>query len=100
MINKIINILENIGLLLSLCSFLEEADWIKKRAIELRAASNESEEKAILTQVKTKIAGMGSLSDIYLLPPETAGISKQEANQKLGELIRDLDKHINDVLDT
>jgi hypothetical protein len=55
---------------------------------------------ALVTQVKAKIAGMGSLSDIYLLPPDDIKISNPEANQRLSDLISDLDKRINTILHT
>jgi hypothetical protein len=95
---QIIDILEEISSLISSCGYLDEADWLKRQAIQLCSATSEDETKSLATQVKAKIAGMGSLSDIYLILPEDAKFSKQEANQRLNELICELDKQLNTVL--
>jgi hypothetical protein len=92
------DILEEISSLLNLSSYVNEAAWVQQRAIQLRSVPNEAERMVILSEVKGKIAGMGSLSDIYLLPTNNAGITKEEANYRLGELIIELDKQITDAL--
>jgi hypothetical protein len=42
------------------------------------------------------IGGMGSLSDIYLVPPDDAGISKAEANMRLNKLVEMLDAELRE----
>jgi hypothetical protein len=98
--HQISDILEEISSLLTLCGYEDEVVWLQQQAIQLRSTTIEAEMIALVTQVKAKIAGMGSLSDIYLLPPDDVKISKPEANQRLSELISDLDKRINTILHT
>jgi hypothetical protein len=97
---QISDILEEISSLLTLCGYEDEVVWLQQQAIQLRSTPIEAEMIALVTQVKAKIAGMGSLSDIYLLPPDHVKISKPEANQRLSELISDLDRRINTILHT
>jgi hypothetical protein len=95
---QIPDILEEISSLLTLCGYIDEAVWLKQQAIQFRSSTTEDGTKSLVTQVKAKIAGMGSLSDIYLIPPEDAKISKQEASRRLSELISELDQRINTKL--
>jgi hypothetical protein len=97
---QISDILEEISSLLTLSGYEDEVVWLQQQAIQLRSTTIEAEKIALVTQVKAKIAGMGSLSDIYLLPPDDVKISKPEANQRLSELISDLDRRINTILHT
>jgi hypothetical protein len=71
---------------------------VKKARYPIEICTGENERKVIITEVKEKITGMGSLTDIYLQPPKNANIIKEEANHRFGELVSELDKQITDLL--
>jgi hypothetical protein len=100
LVHQVSDILQEISSLLSLYEYIDEVVWLGQQAIQLRSSKTEAEVMFFGRQVKAKIAGMGSLSDIYLLPPENEDFSKLEANNRLHELISHLDKQINTLLKT
>lgn len=91
-------ILQDIAKLLQVHGYETQANWLGKKAYELQTAENEKRTKDLLTEIKGIIAGMGSLSDIYLIPSEDSKLTKMDANQKLGQLIDELDRSVCEAL--
>ena len=95
---KIICILDELSNLLFLCNQDIQANWLKHRT-NILADTSKDQEREILAEIKKSIAGMGSLSDIYLVPPHSSGLLKSQANKKLYELLKELDSEIHRLLD-
>ena len=95
---NITDILYEISHLLSICNHREISDWLKQKAQQLTQEQDACKRNEILLEIKDSLAGMGSLSDIYLVPPEETGLSKRQANEKLGILIGILDQELRSAL--
>jgi len=95
---SISDILYEISHLLSICNYKEHSDWLKQKAQQLAQEQEAYKRNEILLEIKDSLAGMGSLSDIYLVPPEETGLSKRQANEKLGMLIGILDQELRFTL--
>lgn len=98
----ITDLLLEIARLLEICEYPDsiKAIRLKEWANALLSAGSEQKGVEILLKIKSVIAGMNSLSDIYLAPPSCAGVSNIEANRKLCSLVTDLDRQIQNVLNT
>ncbi|MDX9955625.1 MAG: hypothetical protein BWY63_03135 [Chloroflexi bacterium ADurb.Bin360] len=88
------------SILLKIAQLLEDCDYadhkkivcLKQWANDLLSTSSEHAELETLAAIQGVIAGMNSLSDIYLSPPACSSTPKSEANQMLSKLIIDLDR--------
>jgi len=69
-----------------------QADWLEKRLHEMD--TNEGAAKA-LKDIKTIIAGMGSLSDIYLEISKSISNDEARYNAIYRNLIKELDSEIS-----
>lgn len=91
---EIPSILLKIARLLEDCAYADHKKIVclQQWANDLLSASSEHAELETLATIQGIIAGMNSLSDIYLSPPACSSTSKSEANQMLSKLIIDLDR--------
>lgn len=88
--------LNRIASLLELCDMQNQAAFVRASAAEVKSAHGYEERQQALGRLAAAIGGMGSLSDIYLLPPDDAGISKAEANMRLNKLVEMLDAELRE----
>ncbi|MDY0019334.1 MAG: hypothetical protein RBT47_04955, partial [Anaerolineae bacterium] len=82
---EISDILCEIAQLLEVCGYPDpiKAVRLKQWADDLRVSNSSQQRVEILTKVKNVIAGMNSLSDIYLVPATRSEFSTNKANRKL-----------------
>lgn len=86
------SLLKEIADLLVMCHHDQgEPDRLRAWAADLSRSLPTSEAQRTLVEVQKSLAGMGSLSDIYLFPPASAGITASDANLRLFSLVNALD---------
>lgn len=95
---NIITILSDLSMLLDTYDYRAEAHWLDEKRVELAAVQDRDLRRQIAQQLSKILTGMGSLSDIYLMPPVSSEVSKTEANHRLFELIVELDESTQAVL--
>ena len=82
--------LDELAALLRACNQVDRARWTEERRALASAASGDQ-----LTEVKKEVravlAGMGSLSDLYLVPEAGSGLDEAEARKRQFELVDRLD---------
>ena len=80
--------------LLDRYNYSDRASWLQDKQDDLQSANTDSERKVILNQIKNNIAGMGSLSDIYIILPKNSSLSELEANRTFYDLVMELDEAV------
>ena len=83
-ISKILD--EIIGLLAECDEKTGMVEWIITLKQRLEKAQNLEDGKKVLKRIRTSTGGMGSLSDIHLIPKPNSNLGEEEANTKLREL--------------
>ncbi len=78
---EIVAALDELDELLRSCNMPEHAAWVRR-------ARDDRDFEA----VRRALAGMGSISDVSLLPPQGSGLTPERAHAKRDELIRRLDR--------
>lgn len=91
-------ILSDLETLLNGSGHSDKALWLSARRTIL-CKSTVEEVRAALQEVRSHIAGMGSLSDLYLQPDSNTELSRQEAQSRLLELLDQLYYEIRRVQD-
>ena len=96
---KIKNNLVDIANLLRACDCIDQAIWIEEKIklINSRGAS-EFQYKKTLNAIDKIIAGMGSLSDLPLVPKKESNMSEQQARTLQWELLESLSENIERAL--
>lgn len=82
--------LDELSTLLGGCGEPEKAAWIEERRAGLAGASEAARRQEVLA-VRKILAGMGSLSDLYLEPTADCGLTSREAEERQRELLHRLD---------
>ena len=83
--------LDELASLLRSCNQIDRAKWTEeRRALAATAAGNDLAE--VKKEVRGVLAGMGSLSDLYLVPEPGSGIDAAEARRRQFELVDRLDE--------
>lgn len=97
--DKLTNTIKEIINLLDICELDLQVAWLNERleVIEREEIGTEIFQ-AKLKELKNIIAGMGSFSDLSLIPKATSGITKADAEKKQWELADDLDAAITELL--
>lgn len=91
-INEIIELLEA-------CNWPDKANWFKERLARIEVYGEDSKEfLKTIKEVQSIIAGMGSFSDLPLVPRKGTSMSKEEAARKQWELGNRLDAIISAIL--
>ena len=75
--------------LLLRCQSTDEANWLKER-LDAALTTGGFDWSASRADLHRATIGMGSLGDIYLRPPERAGLDADEANRQLRALNEEL----------
>lgn len=74
-----------------------KADWLEKRLNEIESGTRDTED--VIRDIKSIIAGMGSLSDLYLkVNSDLKGIDESKYNLEYITLVEELDFEINRYL--
>ncbi len=91
----IFQILQEISGLLRICQHDREAAWFDERRKILETANPESAEyKAVLLEIRNNLAGMGSFSDLSMVPRSASGLSASEARMRQWDLGEELDEAV------
>ena len=81
------------------CNYSQQADWFETRLTVLKTQEVSSEVSQIaLRELKNVIAGMGSLSDLSMIPKDGCLLSREKANELKGSLSDQLDEQIATLL--
>jgi len=83
--------LDELANLLRACNQTDRARWTEERRA-LAAASTGDQLTEVKKEVRGVLAGMGSLSDLYLVPEPGSGIDEGEARRRQFELVDRLDE--------
>ncbi len=86
LLNQIIKMLKE-------SSNFSQAEWIENQLLSL-----DDDSENTIKNIKAVIAGMGSLSDLYLTIPQSSSHNKSEYNMAYQELVRKLDYEIQEYL--
>lgn len=93
--NELIKIIRSIIELLIECNWIDKANWFKEKLETIERSDEGSEEFIIiLREIKKIIAGMGSFTDLPMIPKQNSKLSKGEARLKHFDLAEQLDKVI------
>ena len=86
----LVDALDELASLLRACNQVDQATWTEERRV--RAASASDDELAeVKKEVRGILAGMGSLSDLYLVPEPESGMDEAEARRRQFDLLDRLD---------
>jgi hypothetical protein len=89
---SLVSALNDLISLLQACGESDQAAWAEERKSRAAAAANGGALDAVKKEVRDVLAGMGSLSDLYLVPKPGSGLTKEEARRKQFELVDRLDE--------
>ena len=100
MTRKLIQVIDEIVELLSMCNWEEKADWFKaKRKILLKLNPEDAAFRRELVEIRSIIGGMGSFTDLPLYPPKGVGLTAQDATNRQWDLAEQLGQAIDELLD-
>jgi hypothetical protein len=85
-----VDALDELATLLRACNQIEHAKWTEERRA-LAAASTGDQLAEVKKEVRGILAGMGSLSDLFLVPEPGSGFDAAEARRRQFELVDRLD---------
>lgn len=95
MVSKIISIVEEIINLLAICGYTSQVEWFKERLEILSSNTSDSEiVHETLAEIRSVLGGMGSLSDLSMVPVDSSKMTREQANQLKWELIDLLDEEV------
>ncbi|MBC8029829.1 MAG: hypothetical protein H7Z16_06940 [Pyrinomonadaceae bacterium] len=99
MITKLDEVLRKIISLLRTCGVDKNAEWFEDRKDILARTQTESPEfQQTLLEIRNVIAGMGSFSDLSLIPLPSSGVTKDDAGRLQWDLAEELDEVIAELL--
>ena len=79
-------------------NYSDRASWLQDKQDELQSANTDGERNVTLNQIKNNIAGMGSLSDIYIILPKNSSLSELDVNRTFYDLVMELDEAVREEL--
>lgn len=85
-----IRALDELAALLRACNQVDRARWTEERRV--LASSTTDQLADVKSEVRGVLAGMGSLSDLYLVPATGSGLDEAEARRRQFELVDRLDE--------
>jgi len=86
-----VDALDELASLLRACNQIDHARWTEERRA-LAASSTGDQLTAVKVDVRGILAGMGSLSDLYLVPEAGSGLDEGEARRRQFKLLDRLDE--------
>ena len=87
----LVDALDELATLLRACNQSDHAKWTEERRA-LAAAATGDQLTEVKKEVRGVLAGMGSLSDLYLVPEPGSGLDEAEARRRQFELVDRLDE--------
>lgn len=97
--DKLLVTLQKIKKLLKDCGWNEKAGWFGERIERINSLDvNSSEFVEVLRDIKNIIAGMGSLTDLPLLPGKGTKLTEQQARAMQWDLAAELGNIIDGML--
>ena len=90
--HKLIKILNEIVDLLKECNWQNKASWFEEKLIIIESCNVDSKEFiSSIKAIKSILAGMGSFTDLPMIPVNDSKLSKEEARKKQFDLAKMLD---------
>jgi len=83
--------LDDLASLLRSCNQIDRAEWTEERRALASGATGDKLAE-VKKEVRAVLAGMGSLSDLYLVPEPGSGIDEVEARRRQFDLVDRLDE--------
>lgn len=97
--NRLEHVLEEVVALLVECNHSDKAEWFCDRLHHLRDKNcTTSQLEEIAGQIRTILAGMGSFSDLSLVPSEDSDLSVRDAHELQWDLAEALDSVTEEIL--
>ena len=91
-LTRTIELLEN-------CKHRDKAVWLRNHLRRLRdKGSQPSETRKTVEAIRSVLAGMGSFSDLSLIPSAESGLSIRDAHQLQWRLVEELDSVTDEIL--
>ena len=91
-LGRTIELLEN-------CKHRDKAVWFRNHLHRLRDQSNQpSEIRETVEAIRSVLAGMGSFSDLSLVPSAESGLSIRDAHRLQWSLVEELDSATEEIL--
>lgn len=87
--DEIILLLNKAVWLLRECNYFDKANWFEEKISELNAG-NKNETINTLREIKSILAGMGSFSDLPLMPEKGSNITHSDAREIQWDLVEQL----------
>jgi len=98
MIENLIEIIKKIINLLDQCGYYQKSEWFtKKMEVFLKNPVDSDSFQNDLREVKSIIGGMGSFSDLPMIPNEDSNLTKDEARKMQWTLADDLYEEIGRI---
>lgn len=99
MIARLLELLIEIEQLLNACGYDDQANWfLERRTLLATEGLPEQRVRSVLTELRGIIAGMGSFSDLSMVPTSLTGLSREEARTRQWDLADELDEEIERML--
>ena len=86
---EIISLLNKAIWLLKECNYPDKALWFEEKVSDLKAG-NKKEINNTLEEIKYILAGMGSFSDLPLIPKEGSNLNESDARYMQWDLVEQL----------
>jgi hypothetical protein len=88
---KLLNVINQISTLLSSCGWKDKSDWFQQKRSALEPLEPDSIEfKAILKEIRDILVGMGSFSDLPMMPEKGSHLSRRQASTTQWDLATQL----------
>jgi len=90
---RLVSALGDVVELLLSCGLQSRADWFSLRLGVIRSSATSPEQlKITVREIRGIVAGMGSFTDLSLVPLKETGLTKDWARKKQWELADELDE--------
>lgn len=97
---RLLQLMDEAAELLVACGWSDRAEWFRGVESRLRIEAPESREfKEELTSLRGILGGMGSFSDLPLVPLPGMALTEEEAKVRQWDLVEDLEEAIQALLD-
>jgi len=96
---RLLNLLIEIEQLLKACGYDDHAKWFLERRVLLASEGLlRQRARSVLNELQSIIAGLGSFSDLSMVPTSFRGLGREEARTRQWDLADELDKEIEQIL--
>ncbi len=95
---QLLNVLEKVAHLLGECQHTDKASWFREHLAHVQNCPDDRALTEIARSVQTVIGGIGSFSDLSLIPGPRSCLSIREAHDLQWELVDELDRVTAQIL--